>query len=75
MYNQYFFLWEQGGKGKRVRLTFDDFEVTQTPECSGDFLLVSQTGELIYGSSFSIILDMLIIKPLQTEMVRKSENK
>ncbi|KAK4296057.1 hypothetical protein Pmani_031422 [Petrolisthes manimaculis] len=33
-----------GGKGKRVRLSFDDFEVTQTPECTGDFLLVSEKG-------------------------------
>lgn len=33
-----------GGKGKRVRLTFDDFEVTQTLGCTGDHLLVSPTG-------------------------------
>ncbi|KAG7172745.1 CUB domain-containing protein 2-like 1, partial [Homarus americanus] len=33
-----------GGKGKRVRLTFDDFEVTKTPGCNGDYLLVSPTG-------------------------------
>ncbi|XP_071527005.1 bone morphogenetic protein 1-like [Panulirus ornatus] len=34
----------RGGKGKRVRLAFDDFEVTQTVGCNGDYLLVSPTG-------------------------------
>lgn len=34
----------QGGKGKRVRLAFDDFEVTRTIGCNGDYLLVSPTG-------------------------------
>ncbi|XP_045111458.1 cubilin-like [Portunus trituberculatus] len=33
-----------GGKGKRVRLLFEDFEVTKTPSCSGDYLRVSVTG-------------------------------
>ncbi|XP_047496173.1 cubilin-like isoform X1 [Penaeus chinensis] len=32
------------GKGKRVRLNFEDFEVTRTPGCSGDYLFVSPTG-------------------------------
>ncbi|XP_050712871.1 cubilin-like [Eriocheir sinensis] len=34
-----------GGKGKRVRLEFEDFELTKTPSCSGDYLFVSATGD------------------------------
>ncbi|XP_050709865.1 cubilin-like isoform X3 [Eriocheir sinensis] len=34
-----------GGKGKRVRLEFEDFELTKTPSCSGDYLFVSTTGD------------------------------
>ncbi|XP_066972608.1 cubilin-like isoform X1 [Macrobrachium rosenbergii] len=43
--NDLFCVWIiKAGKGKRVRLTFDDFEVTQTLGCTGDYLLVSPTG-------------------------------
>ncbi|CAL4083475.1 unnamed protein product [Meganyctiphanes norvegica] len=48
--NQYshglYCIWKiKGGKGKRVRLSFEDFEVTGTPGCEDDHLIVSTSGD------------------------------